>query len=488
MSDPERAENSSASTRSTHVAHLIPAAWPEVSARIAPLVARVDRAVSAVQVLVLVPTASDAAELLREVVALDVAQDVRIAPLASPRRARRLAGAAAPQVVIGTVAVISALIRTSSIALDQVTAVLLGAADELEAEEAALEQLLAEVPRAAVKLLTAAAATPFVERIMERHMHGARRVTAAPVDPAVAEAAVAIEVRTVSPGAPAAALADVLENVDAPSVAIVPADSRRETAARAVLASLGYDAESALVRMAPDGVTGGATLVVLLGPPRPAVLAALLAARPGRMVALVTARERSTLAAVAPAAVLTTFSPASALGEAAAAEDRQREQIRRVIRDGLPSREMLALEPLLADFDPLVLAGAALHLYERAQAAAQVMARKAADSARPAATAAATAAAAPRADRARERPPREEGGLRREGRSSEGPPRGKPPGDRGGRPSFGDRDRSGPPRERSGPPRERSGPPRDRSGPPRGRPGASRGPRPSGGSRGRDDR
>lgn len=462
MSESERAEPQSASARSTHVAHLIPAAWPEVAARIAPLVARVDRSVAAVQVLVLVPTANDAAELLREVAALDVAQDVQVSPLASPRRAKRLA-AATPQVVIGTTAVVSTLIKASALSLGQVSAVLLGAADELEADEATLEQLLAEVPKGAVKLLTAATATPFVERLMERHMHGARRVTAAPVEPVVANAAIAIEVRTVSSGAPASALGDVLEAVDAPSVAIVPADARREAAVRAALATLGYGSDSKLVRITADGSTGGAALVVLVGPPRAGVLAAMLAKPPARTVALVTSRERATLAAAAPSAALTTFSPASALGEAAAAEDRQREQIRRVIRDGLPSREMLALEPLLGEFDPLVLAGAALFLYERAQASAQVMARKTADAVRPAAPAA-------RADAPRERAPRE-------GRSFDGPPRGKRPDDRGARPSFGDRDRGGPPRGRSGPSRGFGGPPRGS--------GGSRPPRPP---RGRDDR
>lgn len=64
-----------------------------MAVRIAPLVARVDRNLDAVQVLVLVPTASDAAELLREVTALEVAQQVRVSPLASPKRAKRLAAA-----------------------------------------------------------------------------------------------------------------------------------------------------------------------------------------------------------------------------------------------------------------------------------------------------------------------------------------------------------------------------------------------------------
>ena len=456
MSEPERAESTSTSARSLHVVHLIPVSWPEVAARIAPLITRVDRTVAAVQVLALVPTGDDASELMREVLALDAARDVRIAPLSAPRRSRRfatLAASATPQVVIGTIETVGALIKSSALSLSAVSAVLLGAADELESDEATLEQVLAELPKGAARLLTAATATPFVDRIMERHMHGARRVSAAPVDPAVASATRSIEVRAVSAAAPAAGLGDVLESVDALTVAIVPADARREHAVRASLAVLGFGADSALVRVVPDGATGGAPLVVLVGSPSVTVLAAVLASPLGRTIALVTARERATLAAAAPSARMVTFTPASALSDAAAAEERQREQIRRVIRDGLPSREMLALEPLLSEFDPLVLAGAALQLYERTRESA----RKSAE-VRPAAAASAPSERSSErsSERPRERSPRgsgppREGGFSRAPRKFDGP-------SRGGGFSRGPDDRPRPPRDRDGPSSSRGGP------------------------------
>lgn len=445
MSDSERAEQSSASARSTHVVHLIPASWPDVAARVAPLVARVDRALAAVQVLVLVPTGDDATELLREVLALSAAADVRVAPLAAPRRAKRLAAAAAtPQVVIGTVDTVSALIKASALPLTSVSALLLGAADELESSEATLEQVLAELPKGAARLLTAATATSFVERIMERHMHGARRVSAAPVDAAVASAARTVEIRNVTATAPAAALGDVLEGVDAPITVVVPADARRALAVRATLDTLGYGAESPLVRVAADGATAGATLVILVGAPSAVVLAKVLATPAARTVALVTARERASLAAAAPSTTLTTFSASTALAEASAAEERQREQIRRVIREGLPSREMLALEPLLSEFDPLTLAGAALVLYERAQ----VVARKTAEL-RPA-TPAPAMGERPRERSPRGSPPSRDGGFSRGPRKFDGPPR------EGGFKRSAD-DRGRPPRGRDGPAGERGG-------------------------------
>ena len=90
MSDSERAENPSASARSTHVAHFMPPAWPIVASRLAPLIARVDRDAEAVQVLILVPTAPDATALFRALSDLNVAETASIALLATPRRSRRL--------------------------------------------------------------------------------------------------------------------------------------------------------------------------------------------------------------------------------------------------------------------------------------------------------------------------------------------------------------------------------------------------------------
>ena len=150
---------------------------------------------------------------------------------------------------------------------------------------------------------------------------------------------------------------------------------------------------------------------------------------------------------------MVTFTPASALSDAAAAEERQREQIRRVIRDGLPSREMLALEPLLSEFDPLVLAGAALQLYERTRESA----RKSAE-VRPAAAASAPSERSSErsSERPRERSPRgsgppREGGFSRAPRKFDGP-------SRGGGFSRGPDDRPRPPRDRDGPSSSRGGP------------------------------
>jgi hypothetical protein len=135
-----------------------------------------------------------------------------------------------------------------------------------------------------------------------------------------------------------------------------------------------------------------------------------------------------------------------------------------VLAAGLPAREIVALEPLLAEHDGLEIAGAALRLYERA------------------AEEAATAKLA-----GREELRAELKAARAEPKKADAAPEGRAPRSFDREKPRGERDRSGPPRgERSfgGPPRgERSfgGPPRgERSfgGSPRGERPAKTGDRP----------
>lgn len=371
MSDTERAPSSA--SRSTHIVVLAPASWREVAARIAPALARVDATVAAVQALVLVPTAADASDFARELLAggpgTNASQPGWVAPLAGTRSARRLLAAAVPPVAVATAGVVVGLLRASAIALDAVGGVAICAADELERDDDALAQVLSEVPRSAARVLTAARPTPFVEQVIERHLHGARRVSAA-AEPGAA-VATTIEVVPVSSAAPAAALGEVLEAVDAPSVAVVPADARRESAVRDALDALGLASRTNYVRVSGDGDTAGAALVVLAGVPAVATLARAWAAPPARAVALVTARERAALAHAAPSAPLVAFRAGTARLEAEAVEAQLRDRIRGVLLDGLPAREMVALEPLLADHDSLAVAGALVRLYERERDAAR---------------------------------------------------------------------------------------------------------------------
>ncbi|HVZ49292.1 MAG TPA: hypothetical protein VG916_10950, partial [Gemmatimonadaceae bacterium] len=148
MPGSDRAEAGSA--RSTHVVHYMAPDWPAVAERIAPLLARADAAAPAVQVLVLVPSASDATDVARALAATPRAPG--IGAWNAPRRAQRLARATHPPVVVATPAVIAGLLAASAVSLSGVTGIAFAAADELEADATALETVLAEVPAGAAKI------------------------------------------------------------------------------------------------------------------------------------------------------------------------------------------------------------------------------------------------------------------------------------------------------------------------------------------------
>src|SRR5689334_18901616 len=165
----------------------------------------------------------------------------------------------------------------------------------MEEAGGALDQVLAEVGKGATKVLKAAKITPYVERVLEGHMHGSRRVTATieSADIALPQ----IEVVAVTSGAPLAPLGDVLESADAPSAGILPADSRRADAARETLTRLGHGPDSPLARIVEAGTASKSSLLILAGAPSREAIAAACATPPARIVALVTARERASLAA-----------------------------------------------------------------------------------------------------------------------------------------------------------------------------------------------
>jgi hypothetical protein len=366
VSGSERAGTPSA--RSANVVHVMPASWPGLAERFAGLLSRLDAASPSAQCLVIVPSARDATPLAAALRAR-APEGVRIVPLGSLRRARRLVREAGAHALVLPAGIALALLRGSALNVSEVSALGIAVADELEGDAAALEVVLAEVPKGASKVLTAGTLTPFVEALITAHMHGARRLDAPAAAITPAEGTPAIEVLAASAMATPSALADLLELADAPSAAIVPADGARESAVRASLDELGYPPDSPLARIVSDGNAEGAALVVLAGAPTPAQLGAVLASGAARIVALVSPRERATLEAAVGAAHLAPFSPSPSRDDAAASEELMRDAVRRAIRGSLPAREMLALEPLLAEFDALVIAGALLRQVESTRGA-----------------------------------------------------------------------------------------------------------------------
>lgn len=461
-------ESSGASERGAPIAHVGVFGWPDAAIRVLALAARTDAARTDVQLVVLAPTAHDVTALHAALRLLPAGQEPRAhtTALSAPRRARRIAAASAGigPVVITTPAILRDLVTASALKLEAVTAVLLVGLDEMEPDAEILRTVLAEVPRGGERVALLGAESEFTTQILTEHFHGVRRLRPAPVpvawhDESAQERAITVEVRVIREGAGPELLADILELTDAPSAAVVPADEQVAARAAAALDSAGYG-DSSLARVAASGDVAGAALAVLVGLPSAAVWntlahpASAQAQPPARVVALFTAREKSRFAAQFPLVQLTPFQPSAALLASRAAEEATRERLRRVLQEGMPSREITAIEPLLAEYDAVELAGAALRLYERELARSAAQAK----------------AVAPPTSEAPARSPRAPGGFKRDDRS----PRGERPAfkrddrePRRERPAFGSDDR-GPRRER--PPFGRDDRGGDRDRPPRGRP------------------
>ena len=496
-------DDTAAAPRAQPVLHTQPLDASTLATAVGPALDRADAATAGLQVLILVPDA-----------ALGVATTERLAgsPVAivaatSARRGARILAAGPPAALALTLDDALTLVRSSQLKLDALRAVVLGGADELLATRAeALESILSEIPKDALRIATAARVGEGFKAFAERHLRRARQdagVIGAPLE-------TPLHVLTVAHGGHASALRSLLDTLDPPSAAIVVTLDAAAAVVEGALRPLGLaGADSSVTVVRTDAIPSHAALVVLFEVPDSRdVIHAVAAATPVRAVVLAEPREQGRLAALSGGALLPLDLAAAASAGVRRYDLALREEIAAVLATGTPLRELLAIEPLLAMHDAASIAAATLRLLEGARAKAP---RAAAFQLAAAPAAPAALASARRDDDRGERP---------RGPRRDAPPRGdrgdRPPrpdrGDRSERParSFGARDgarsdrpargeRSGPPRgdrpdrgERSAPPRgdrsdrgPRSGPPRDRgpgSGLPRGdrtdrgRPEGPRGP------------
>jgi hypothetical protein len=363
------------SVRSAHVAHFLPPDWSRVARVATPALERVAKDAERPQLLVLVPDTLATLGLARAIAVLPAAAGLRVVAATSPARAKRLLATGTAQVVIGSCAALAPALIASVLKLDGVATVVFAAADEMDVDDADLATVMAEVPRTAARLLTALAPTPGVEALLERYLHKARRVTedAPPGDEA---ATVPVVKYLAVRGAPLEALPTVLDEMDAPSATIVAGDAQAVADARALLAALGYRDET-LATVTTDTVAPNTSLVVLLGVPAAAVWAAVVAAQPSTVAAIISSRELPALRALAGATEPQPFAGKTAILRARAADARVRAELRETLAEGVPTREVLALEPLLGEHDGLEIAAAALRLLERTRAAQAELVRTA---------------------------------------------------------------------------------------------------------------
>lgn len=352
--------------RSAHVAYFMPPDWARIAQRIAPALERAPADSSTPTLLVLVPDAEAAISLSRALSDLPAAAGRRIVAATSPNRLQRLLGAGAAQAVVGSPETLAAALGASAVKLGDVKCVVFAAADEMDAESDTIAAVLAEAPKDATRILTALASTDGVDALITRYLAKARRVADDVVAAESGPVAPMLRYLTVA-GDPLAALPSLLDELDAPSAAILVGSDAMADATRRVLASVGYT-DGTLAQVTRGAVAPNTSLVVAIGVPTATAWHEALSAQPAQLVVLCAPRDIEALRLLAGEATPRPLADRGSISRARAAESRRRAELRAELAEGVPAREVLALEPLLRENDGLEIAAAALRLLERTRA------------------------------------------------------------------------------------------------------------------------
>jgi ATP-dependent RNA helicase DeaD len=362
----EQEQDGTGVTRGQNQLHVLPEDWRNAASVIEPLLDRLDPGTGVANTqLLLVVSDADAAAGIAAQLAGAVTQrggGARIAAITDARRGARVLRAAPAHVVVGPPHALVELLQSAALKLDGVRAVVLAWVDELGAGATrALETLVAELPKDSARVVIAGAVTPAVEQLVERYARRARRTQTTTSE---ARPPASLSYVVVNETARVAALRRILDALDPESAFIVARDGDSNAQVQGVLLSLGYGADSPDFRVGstPDGTPG---LVVLFDLPTTEDELRTIAVVRGsaRIVAIITPRQVATLRKMAGGSVAPLSLPEAAV-RARTREEGLREELRGILEAGQFSRELLALEPLLSDYDGAEVAAAALRLLE----------------------------------------------------------------------------------------------------------------------------
>lgn len=347
-----------------HTVHVLPHAPFAMARVIAPALERIMPEIAATQLLIVTPDADTAIAVADVARSISDSTSPPIIAITSAGRGGRLLASRTVPAIAATPGTLVSLVRNSALKLDGIRTVVVAWAEELfEAREAeSLEVVLSEIPKEASRVVVADRMSADVEALIERHLRRASRHAVSVEDSGGAELPIRF-VSTTSVGRPAT-FRRLLDDLDPPSVIVLASEGSAVDEARQTVASLGYEGDS-IIRVESTAIEEQAALVVFYDLPVDAsAIAKVAATEPAQVVALVTPRQlpalrRLTTGAVEPLEI------SRAAVKARARDERLRTALRAELQGGFPSREVMALEPLLSEFDGLEIAAAALRLLER---------------------------------------------------------------------------------------------------------------------------
>jgi ATP-dependent RNA helicase DeaD len=351
-------------SRGQNAVHIMPWDWSAAEQVIGTLLDRVDISRSEPQLLIVTADAENAAQAAAAIVRIAGNRDVRVvAATASPRAARLLKQFPA-QVITGAPAELVALLQGSALKPESVRGVLFAWLDTiLETPDAQpLETLLGELPKEGARVVLASEMTPALEALVERYARRARRVAEAA--PAAELAPLSAEYVAVSEASRLVALRRLLDALDLPRAVLYARGSSLRDQAASVARALGYPADA--VRATGDAA-GDTTdpLVLVELPASREELRALAGSSPRRIYALVLPSQLGSLRALLGGGSVTPVTLLDAAERARGRDAAMRASLRDVLSSGDVRREVLALEPLLTEYDAIEVAAAALRLLEQ---------------------------------------------------------------------------------------------------------------------------
>lgn len=357
----EQQQESTGVSRGQNQLHVLPEDAAAAAQVIQPLLDRLDASATATQMVVITSDADAAAGIAARLA--DARSPLRVIAATESRRATRVLRKGTPHVIVAAAEQLGALLRAATLKLDAVRVVVFAWSGG-----PAIDAVMADVPKDAARLVLTGAVSAEVEQLLERYAWRARRVQPAAAEPG---APVSLSHVVTSEAGREGALRRVLDALDPDAAFVYAKDAGSRATVETSLRSLGYGAAS-------DGVRVGSTpegafdlLVFYDLPSRDDELRAIVRDHgSARFVAIVSARQLEALRSLAGGSVTPLALPDAAV-RARSREDRLRDEIRAVLDGGQFAREVLSLEPLLADHDGIEVAAAVLRLLEGERAKAR---------------------------------------------------------------------------------------------------------------------
>jgi ATP-dependent RNA helicase DeaD len=353
-------------TRGQNAVHVMPLDWSAAERVLATLVDRLDPARADTQLLVVTADAESAAAAADALVQTAGERPIRVIAASASPRAGRLLKESSAHVVAGAPAELVALLQSSALKPESVRGVVFAWLEPiLETPDAApLETLLGELPKEGARVVLTAELTPPLEALIERYARRARRVAEATADAIGAAAPINVEYVATSGTALTTTLRRLLDALDLPRAVLYARSESARSDARRVARALGYPPDA--MRVSADGDEPSADPLVLVQLPASRdELRALVGASARRVYALVQPSQLASLRALLGGGTVTPVALLEATERARGRDAALRASLRDVLASGDVRREVLALEPLLAEFDGIEIAAAALRMLEQ---------------------------------------------------------------------------------------------------------------------------